>query len=288
MIVQQTLLKVAEKHFDSTQEFPWLQKKLSALATDFRDRTFYLAFSACSRFIEKTEIAFDDIDLAKLEELYPNFSATPWSKDEIARILLMTALPTSRNQQLLETLFGTADYRELIALYKGLYFLENAESFMLRGREGLRTNMVGVFDALALNNPYPAKYLTEDAWNHMVLKAVFMERPIYKVYQIETRKNPKLALIFLDYAHERWSAHRKVTPELWRFISGYVNDNYIKDIQKTILGTDTLERLAATKALVDSDYPKGIEWLMDNNIVTDNLPSWKEIGIKVDQEKTNK
>jgi len=257
-MTHQILLEVAEKHFDSTKELPWLQKKISVLQGDFKDRNFYLAFSSCPRFVGKDQLALDPQELAKVATIYPNFAATPWTKDELARILLMTALPTERSQPLLETLFETADYRELIALYKGLYFLDNAGTFMLRAREGLRTNMVGVFDAIALNNPYPAKYLTEDAWNHMVLKAVFMERPIYKVFKIEDRKNPKLALIFLDYAHERWSAHRKVTPELWRFISGFVNDRFFKDIQKTIAGENELE--------------------------TDNLPSWEEIGKRLEME----
>ena len=282
----QILLAVAKKYLEANQEFPWLQKKLDALRGDFKDRSFYLAFSACSRFIGKDIISFDESDLSNMEEIYPNFSARPWTKDEIGRILLMTALPTNRNQQLLDTLFGTADYRELIALYKGLFLLENAEAFMLRGREGLRTNMVGVFDAIALHNPFPAEYLTEDAWNHMVLKAVFMDRPIYKIYKIEERKNPKLALIFLDYAHERWAAHRKVTPELWRFVSGYVDNNFIKDIQKTIQGTDQLESQAALKALVESDYPEGNKWLADHNISTDNLPEWDEIGQRLESETT--
>ncbi len=280
----QFLLEITKKYLDKATELTWLLPKIALFKDDFKDRNFYLSFSACARFLGKDLIPFSTEDLAKIDTIYPNFSTRAWSKDEMARILLMTALPTSRNQALLDTLFSTADYRESVAMYKGLYFLENAEAFMLRIREGLRTNMVGVFDAIALHNPFPAKYLTKDAWNHMVLKAIFMDRPIYKVFNIEERKNPKLALILLDYAHERWAAHRKVTPELWRFVSGYVDANFLKDIQKIILGADKLESVAATKALVESEFKEGIEWLMDNNISTTDLPDWDEIGKQLEKE----
>lgn len=274
----QMLLETTKKYYDATKELPWLQKKIQLLTSDFQERFFFLAFSACPRYVGKETLSLTIQDLTKLEQVYPNFSATTWNKDEIARILLMMALPTNYNQELLNKLFETADYKESISLFKGIFFLPNAASFVPQIRMGLRTNMVGIFDAIALHNPYPTKYLTEDAWNHMVLKAIFMDRPIYKIYQIEKRKNEKLALIMQDYAHERWAAHRKVTPELWRFISGFVDKRFIKDIQKTIHGDDELESLAATKALLESNYTAGKEWLQKNNITTTNLPSWAEIG----------
>lgn len=279
------LLDIAKQHFDPEKEWPWLEKKLEALQNDFKDRSFFLSFSMCSRFISQEIIHFPNSELERLEAIYPNFNTVPWTREEIARILLMTALPVSRNQVLLDKLFSTADYKELMVLYKGLYFLENAADFMLRAREGLRTNMIGVFVAIALHNPYPYKYLSEDAWNHMVLKAVFMDQPIYKVYQIEARKNPKLALIFLDYAHERWSGHRSVTPELWRFVSGYADSRFFEDLKKVIQGTDELERIAAIKALADSSFPDGKDWLVAQDISTEQLPSWEEIGQQVEQAK---
>ena len=279
------LLDQAKKHFDPEKEWPWLEKKLDALKNDFKDRSFFLSFSACSRFVSQEVMQYTAQELEHLETIYPNFNAVPWTREEIARILLMTALPVSRNQALLDKLFSTADYKESMVLYKGLYFLENAADFMLRAREGLRTNMVGVFDAIALHNPFPYKYLSEDAWNHMVLKAVFMDRPIYKVYQIEARKNSKLALIFLDYAHERWSAHRSVTPELWRFVSGYADATFFEDLKRVVQGEKELERLAAIKALASSEFPEGKEWLKKEGINTEQLPSWEEIGQRVEQAK---
>lgn len=278
------LEKVAQQHFESDTELVWLKKKLELLQSNFKERSFYLAFSACSRFIRKGPIPFRPVEQQEIAANYPNFGATSWSREEIARILFMLALPTDRNQAILDKLFETADYGETMALYKGLYFLDNASDFVARAREGLRTNMTGVFDALALNNPFPYKYLPKEAWNHMVLKATFMGRPLYKIYKIEERKSKELALIFLDYAHERWSAHRKVSPELWRFISGYADEQFFPDIKRIILGEDQLEAYAATRALIESDYPKGKDWLKEQNISTAKLPDWQEIGQQLEKE----
>ena len=256
----------------------WLETKLAAFGADFKPRSFYLAFGACPRFVGTDELEFTEAELSGLTVAYPNFSATSWTSDQLARILLMTCLPVETNQAVLKDLFGTADYRELIALYKGLYFLENAAEFVARAREGLRTNMVGVFDAIALENPFPARYLPEDAWNHMVLKAMFMGRPIYRIYRIEDRKNPTLADIFMDYAEERRSAFRPVSPELWRFISGHVSARSLPGLQKTVAEGNELEKAAAVKAIRESDYPEAKNWLGGQDVSTTDLPSWNAIG----------
>ena len=278
MPVHPTLLRLLEPRLTADRGRPWLQKQLAKLTPDLEDRNFYLAYSACPRFIPQDAIELTAAERDEVEKHYPNFSATDWTLDQLARVLLLTALPTDRNVALIDNLAGTADYRELIALYKGLYWLDNAADFAPRAREGLRTNMVGVFDAIALANPFPHAYLPEAAWNQMVLKAMFMERPIYRVYRIEDRKNATLARIFLDYAEERWSAHRAVSPELWRFVSGFADERFLPGMQRTILEDEELPRLAAIRALVESDFPAGQGWLKEQNISNENLPDWDEIG----------
>ena len=274
-----TLHRILQKHLP-TQAAKWLEGNLQALTADPRDRDFFLAYGACARHCGKDPLPLDEADRSALTVEYPNFGATSWSADELARVLLLTALPTDRNLALIDRLAGSADVRETIALYKGLYFLKNADDFVPRTREGLRTNMIGVFDAIALNNPYPARYLTEDAWNHMVLKAMFMDRSMYRIYRIEDRKNPKLADIFMDYAEERRSAHRSVSPELWRFVAGHVSDRSLPGLQLTITDGSDLERTAAAKAILESDYAPATDWLRQQDLPTDNLPSWNEIGRK--------
>jgi len=279
------LSELAADQLDADSGLQWLQKKQGSLASDFKPRTFYLAFSACPRFIEKAPLELDDSWRERMQTVYPNFGKITWAQDELARVLLMTSLPVDQNRDILEKLFETADYREQVALYKGLFFLENASEFAERAREGLRTNMVGVFDAIALENPFPAEYLSQDAWNQMALKAMFMSRPLYRIARIEDRKNEDLARMCIDYAHERWSAHRSVSPELWRFVGGYVDAAIFEDIQKTVTGGSELEQQAAAKALAESDLPAGKNWLQEQGIDPEQLPEWNTIGKHHEQEQ---
>ncbi len=81
----------------------------------------------------------------------------------------------------IEKLFSAADVAEQIALYQSLPVLPYPEQFKARAIEGLRTNMVTVFNAIALHNPYPMDYFEEAAWNQMVLKALFVESHLSQI-----------------------------------------------------------------------------------------------------------
>jgi hypothetical protein len=75
-------------------------------------------------------------------------------------------------------LFETGDLYEQEALFAALPVLPFQTELIPRAIDGLRTNISLVFDAIALNNPFPSTYFPEANWNQMVLKAIFMQRPL--------------------------------------------------------------------------------------------------------------
>src|SRR5690606_25927244 len=141
-----------------------------------------IAFSSVYRYVPKQPVILEAALENQIKKVYPPFSAYSWSADQLCRLAFVLALTPENNRTYLENLFTTADVNELVVLYKSLYFLKNAEDFTARAAEGVRTNMTSVFDAVALENPFPAKFLNEEAWNQMVLKAIFLQRPVYKIY----------------------------------------------------------------------------------------------------------
>ena len=78
-----------------------------------------------------------------------------------------------------------------------------------------------VFEAVAHRNPYPAEHFAEPAWNQLVLKALFVGSPLDPIVGLDARRNPTLARMLCDYAHERWAASRPVSPELWRCVGPF-------------------------------------------------------------------
>ena len=152
-----------------------------------------------------------------------------------------------------------------------------------------RTNMTVVFDAVALHNPYPTAYLGNDAWNQMILKAVFTERPLYKIYETDTRSNPELAKMLRDFAHERWAAGRAVHPELWRFVAPFADDSYLSDIERVLNEGSLFGREAGALVCLQSKNVK-IKALLNKHPdleadITKEKLSWDELGKRYAESK---
>ena len=115
--------------------------------------------------------------------------------------------------------------------------------------EGLRTSMRAVFEAIAHRSPFPKENFSEDRWNHMVLKALFIGSTLAPIQGLDERANPTLARILSDYAHERWAAGRPVTPELWRCLGPFAEGILLDDLEKLAASKERQERHAAALAL---------------------------------------
>ncbi|MEX0362783.1 MAG: EboA domain-containing protein, partial [Allomuricauda sp.] len=106
-----------------------------------------------------------------------------------------------------------------------------------------------------------AAYLEDPAWNQLVLKAIFMERPLYKIQNIDQRRNKELADMLQDYIQERWAAKRMVSPEVWRLVHQYLREDVKQLILKKEL--ETFEK-SAIETILDSNATAGEEFW--NNI----------------------
>lgn len=205
----------------TTQGSAWLDNKCQQIADGAARRVVFTAFSAVPRYVGKENLFLTLEQLQSAQEVRSHWHPHFWTCDGAARTLLLLALPHNSAEeylQVLEQLFTTADMGELVALYQALPLLPYPEQYRLRAAEGLRSNIIPVFNAIALNNPYPQDYFDELAWNQMVLKALFVGSPLRLIQGLELRANPTLAQMLTDYANERLAANRSVSPELWQLV----------------------------------------------------------------------
>ncbi len=199
----------------------WLDEKTEKIVNGANEKIFFTTFSTVPRYTGKNDLNLVQEDLEISSKLRPGWFPNHWSVDQAARTLLLLSLPKSDSDkylQTLERLFSTADVGELVVLYQALPLLSNPEELRLRAAEGVRSNMVAVFNAIALKNPYPAEYFDNLAWNQMILKALFVGSPLHSIQGLQKRANSELAKMLIDYARERQSAKRAVPPELWRLV----------------------------------------------------------------------
>lgn len=286
------LKNIIEENADE-KELEWINRQEDKLQNNFELRTFYLAFSSASRFIRKMDLQLTDEEVNQADVIRKGFQPQRWSLLQCVRTYFLLMLPqedAEAYERNLTTLHETADVEEQVTLYAALPLLPYPETTSKRATEGIRTNITDVFDAIALDNPYPADFLTESAWNQMVLKAVFMQRPLYRIYGADERANPELAAMLIDFAHERWAAGRKVLPELWRFVGPYLNSSRFTDIEKVIKG-DRLEKEAGLLACSQSNLPEAQQLLEQYPDIKEDIKSgqlnWTLIGEKY-REKLQK
>lgn len=234
----------------------WLQKQIERIGTEAIPSKFFLAFSQASRFFNKEKLELSSDQIQQAEKLVSGFQPHYWDQLQTARTVLMLTYPQEKESWFaaMNQLFETADMSEHQALFGALPLMPFQEELIPRAIDGLRTNISSVFDAIALHNPFPEKYFPEANWNQMVLKAIFMQRPLYKIQGLEERRNSALASIVRDFAHERWAAGREVMPEIWRLVSPFINEEYFKDLKKVLATQDELQIKAALLALRESAY----------------------------------
>ncbi|MBE9200927.1 MULTISPECIES: EboA family metabolite traffic protein [unclassified Nodularia (in: cyanobacteria)] len=224
--LKQTSITSLLRHWVSqavTQEaLTWLDQKREQIRGGDLGREFFTAFSAVSRYTGKQPLELNPKDLKAASVMQVGWCPGHWSVDQAARTLLVLALPQNQTEkylQALEQVFTTADGGELVALYQALPLLPYSEQLQKRAAEGVRSNMIAVFDAIALRNPYPAQYFDTLAWNQMVLKALFVGSPLHLIQGLDIRANRDLARMLMDYAHERHRANRAVPVELWQLVN---------------------------------------------------------------------
>jgi hypothetical protein len=116
--------------------------------------------------------------------------------------------------ELVAEAFRTGDNAEREALLGGLILLPAPERFLATALDACRTNVVTVFEAIACENPYPARYFPADAFNQMVLKALFLGTAARCIVGIAERANADLGRMVGSYASERRAAGRAIPEDI--------------------------------------------------------------------------
>jgi hypothetical protein len=232
----------------SPETFTWLHDYASVSTPVNR---FNAAFVSVPRKTGKTPLLAGAVYQSELGSVRPGLDLSGWTVDRLARVWLLIHIDPSIKEDYvkrIESLFLAAEVSELVALYSALPLFAYPESWKARCSEGIRSNIGDVLNAIMCNNPYPAESLDEAAWNQLVLKAIFTEKPINQIVGLDSRANKKLAYTLSDYAHERWAAHRAVNPLLWRCVYPFIDEQILPDIKRVSHSDDPLEREAGALA----------------------------------------
>lgn len=216
----------------SPNELKWVHNKLDE---PLSGRT--VAFVMAHRFVSHDPVSGGRIPV---RDTSYTIDLSQWSKDQLARTIILLSLDEGQENKFhaeIEKLFKTADNRESQALYAAIPLFNYEDTWVHRATEAIRSNVGLIFDAMAFNNPYPALHFNENAWNQLVLKTIFSDKPIGRITGLKERRNHQLANAISDFAHERWAAGRTLSPDIWFLTEPFPGEIFWQDVQ-VLLNSD--------------------------------------------------
>lgn len=237
-IILEEILRLA-----NPTESAWIVSKSKGNAKELA-----LAFVMTPKFVSKTQVK-------NSKSVIAGWSWQDYTLEKLVRIYFICLISEIEGSDQLNLLFDTAEINEAVALHSALAALKKPTHFLLRATDAVRSNMGSVFESIAFENPYPSLYFSELAWNQMVLKCIFNDKTIHRIYGLEARTNQALADTLSDFAHERWAAGRSVPSQVWRMVPKFMNENLEGDIKKLVQSDNPRDILAAKLVMQEIDQP---------------------------------
>jgi hypothetical protein len=205
----------------SPEGYSWLHTKGIALRDEEKAAPINRIFAQVPRFASKVLVGGAEAPVQRVKEIMPGYDMRDWTLETLCRVWLLLQVPSGKKADyvsVIDSLFIGAEVNELLALYKAFPLLHYPEQWIRRCEEGIRSNIGSVLEAIMYHNPYPAEYLSEAAWNQMILKAFFTEKDVAQIYGLKRRINPALEATLADYVQERLAAGRSVNPEIYKLM----------------------------------------------------------------------
>ncbi len=230
----------------------WLEKTVAEIGTGASGQRLAALLSMASRHAPRGPLGPSAAERDEAGRALAGWDPERWTTLDAVRVRMVLAHPAIHEAvfpDLLEECFRYADVGELVALYRCLGHLPDGRRFVWRAGEGCRTNMRSVFEATACDTPYPVSNFDDDAWHQLVIKAVFIEAPLWRVYGLDGRLSAELARMALDLADERRSAGRRIPPDLLLCIGSHGSERALQALAIEAASNDACARRAAALAL---------------------------------------
>ena len=200
----------------------WLDAEIERQQAGVDERKLIIALGMAGRKIGRADLSLAEGDLLEARALRTGWQPELWGTDEAARAAILLATYTGDDGAFatrVNRLCANAEVTELLAYLKAFAIFPAAKLLHDRAREGVRSSVKPVFEAIACHNPYPFDYFDQAAWNQMVVKAVFVGAPIKTIVGLTERANPDLREMLRALISERHAAGRSVPADVRDYVA---------------------------------------------------------------------
>lgn len=244
----------------------WYAEARAEVAAGCDDLRFANLISMASRRARRRPADLGPAEVERAGELLEGWNPERWSLLDLLRVGLVLSRADLEQESAPRAICAAirfGDVGELVALYRSLCFLPRPADYVWQAGEGCRSNMNEVFEGIACDNPFPAANFDEVAWRALVVKAIFIGAPLWRVYGLDGRLSAELAHVALDLADERRSAGRPVQPELWACLGAHGGERARASLERELGGGPAPGRRGAALGLARAG-------------LLDELRSWRE------------
>jgi hypothetical protein len=180
-------------------------------------RTLLHAHAVAAHRVGRRPFALVGQERMDLRAAVPEVGFESWTLLDAARVLLLlnrAARDAEAWHAAVIACYGEGDAGEQQAVLKAIPLLPEPHLFLPLMIDACRTSIQPLFEAVACENPYPARFFPEPNFNQMVLKAIFNGVSLSRVVGLRPRLNRELSRMAADYASERRAAARDVPSDL--------------------------------------------------------------------------
>jgi len=244
----------------------WLARAREEIAGGVDDARHASLISLASRHAPRGAANPVEAEIERAGRSLRGWNPERWTVLELVRATLVLArrdLDSGRFVAAFEELFRYADEGELCALYRCLTLLPGPDRFVSRAAEGCRSNMRSAFEAIATDNPYPVRHFDDVAWRQLVMKALFIEAPLWRVFGLDSRLSAELARMALDFVDERRSAGRRVPSELWLCLGPHGGARGLAELERELACGELPGRRGAVLGMMRAGERARLERIAD-------------------------
>jgi hypothetical protein len=207
---------IARRHM-SADAAEWFDDAIAAIRAPLDRAWFGLTYAAAGRRLGDAPVAVLPAERAGLAGA--GFAVPDgWAAADLGRVVLLAdavaVLPADEQPAFVDRTYRRGAGRERHAVLAALPLLPAPERFVATAVEACRTNVRSEFEAIACDNPYPARYFAEPQFNQLVVKALFVGAPLARVVGLATRVGAELRRMVDAFARERVAAGRPVPADV--------------------------------------------------------------------------
>ena len=203
-----------------------LRRRLSDAGATWIDRAIEIArhgsldallklYTTAPLHVGRDPLALDDAERREVDAVLPGLSLEQWAVEDGVRAWLL--LERSGAETFVSdaiACYEHGDAREQQSWVRSAGLLPQPDRFLATVIDTCRTNILPLFEAVACDNPYAARFFPVRQFNQLVLKALFNNVALARIVGLPDRLNADLSRMAGDYADERRAAGRSVPADI--------------------------------------------------------------------------